>query len=317
MTAAILRLIFFGTGEIACPALQLLAREVDLIISGVVTQPDRPKGRDLHFHPSPIKRLAEHLQLEVLQPNRARDPEFFPLLEARRPDLIVVMAYGQILPAQILSLPRWGALNIHTSLLPKYRGAAPIQWALLEDQRETGVTIMKMDAGLDTGEILSAKKVAIQTDDDYTSLAKKLGEAGAELIVRTIPGYLRGEIVPQAQPAQGVSYARKITKEDGRLSWTEPAATLRNRIRALVPWPGAYCYYPAGAKKVMLKVWKAEVSTENGEPGRLLPAGKSWILVGCSKDSLRLLCLQKEGGRPMTAEQFMAGHPLPVGTVLS
>src|SRR3989442_1238433 len=232
-----LRIVFFGTAELACASLSALLESSAFNVAGVVTQPDRPKGRNLHTQPSPVKVLAAGKPLPLLQPERARNEHFVQTLGAFQPDLIVVVAYGQILPKTLLELPRFGGVNVHASLLPKYRGAAPIQWAILNDERETGVTIMKMDEGLDTGDLLALQATPIAPADNAQTLRNRLGMIGAGLLVKTVPEYIAGTIVPRKQPQAGASYARKITKEDGRLDWTQPARSLWNRVRALVPWP--------------------------------------------------------------------------------
>src|SRR5436190_17928294 len=195
-----LRIIFMGTAELACPSLEILTRESGFEVIAVVTQPDRPKGRELKLQPSPAKQLALRKGLAVLQPERARNEAFVGELKSRRPDLIVVAAYGQILPPAILELPRLGCVNVHASLLPKYRGAAPIQWALLNDESETGVTIMKMDEGLDTGDLLALQSTAITPTDNAQTLHDRLAQIGAGLLVKTVPEYIAGTIVPRKQP---------------------------------------------------------------------------------------------------------------------
>jgi methionyl-tRNA formyltransferase len=316
--AAPLNLVFFGTADLACASLAALARSPDFRVAAVVTQPDRPKGRDLRLQPPPVKREALASRLPVLQPERARSPQFIAELKELRPDLIVVAAYGQILPGGILELPRFGCLNVHASLLPKYRGAAPIQWAILNDERETGITIMKMDAGLDTGDILTQERTPLEADDDAQSLHDRLARMGASLLIATLPDYLSGKIAPQKQPTEGVSYARKITKEDGRLDWARPARALWNQIRAFTPWPGAFTYLPQQVRQPMLKVWKAEVvSAPSGQPGRILQADRSGITVGCGEQGLRLIEVQREGGRRLRAHDFLAGHVLRPGEVLA
>src|SRR5216684_7315072 len=204
-----------GTPELACASLQVLLDDQNFQVAGVVTQPDRPKGRDLKLMPSPVKELALRRGLAVLQPEKARDEKFIESVRKLEPDLIAVTAYGQILPRSLVELPRFGCLNVHTSLLPKYRGAAPIQWAILNDEAETGVTIMKMDAGLDTGDVLAQATTPIAPEDDAPSLHDRLARLGADLLVKTIPDYASGKIVPQPQPVAGATYARKITREDG------------------------------------------------------------------------------------------------------
>jgi len=318
------RIIFMGTAELSCASLEMLARHPQFQIAGVVTQPDRPKGRELKPQPSPVKSLALKLGLPVLQPARARDEKFIAELRELKPDLIVVVAYGQILPQGILDLPRFGCLNVHTSLLPKYRGAAPIQWAIANGDGETGVTIMQMDAGLDTGPIISQAATAILAADDSIALHDRLARLGADLLVQTIPDYVAGKIQPQPQPAEGSTYAAKIKKEDGRIDWSQPASQIWNRLRAFTPWPGAFTFLPEQSpmgrassradatttKLHLLKIWKAEIVEESGGAGEVLSADKTGIVVGCGKGALRILELQREGGRRLTAAEFLAGHAL-------
>jgi methionyl-tRNA formyltransferase len=308
-----LRIIFMGTAELSCPSLRALTSCPAFQVEAVITQPDRPKGRDLAVQPSPVKELALRANLPVLQPERARSPDFLLQLRALHPDLIAVAAYGQILSQELLDLPRFGCLNVHTSLLPKYRGAAPIQWALLNDEPETGVTIMKMDAGLDTGPILTQEKTPIGPEDTSETLHARLAQIGAELLVRTIPDYLAGRLLPQPQPADGVTLAPKIKKLDGRLDWSQPARALWNRIRGLVPWPGAFTFLPAQPQPHVLKIWQAEVVDQAGPPGEILRADKTGIVVGSGAQALRILQLQREGGRRLSTAQFLAGHPLTLG----
>ena len=313
-----LRTVFFGTAGLACPSLSALAQSSGFELAAVVTQPDKPKGRNLTLQPSPVRILATQKGLPVLQPERARSETFFQELAPLRPDLIVVVAYGQILPGQILDLPRFGCLNVHASLLPKYRGAAPIQWAILNDEKETGVTLMKLDPGLDTGDILTRQATPIDADDDAQTLHDRLAAIGAELLLKTIPDYVAGRILPSKQPQESAGYARKLTKEDGRLDWNQPARALWNRVRAFVPWPGAYTFLSAESKPQLLKVWQAEVAGEShGLPGEILEAGKNGIVVACEQQSLRILVLQREGGRRLSARHFLAGHPLTSGQRLS
>jgi len=308
------RLIFMGTAELACASLEALTNDAAFEVVAVVTQPDRPKGRDLKPQPSPVKQRAVKKQLTVFQPARARDAEFIEKLKSYQPDLIVVAAYGQILPPAILELPRFGCVNVHTSLLPKYRGAAPIQWAILNDEPETGVTIMKMDAGMDTGDILSQTSTPIAADDTAATLHDRLARMGATLLVETLPKYMAGKIIARPQPVEGASYARKITKEDGRVDWTQPSRTLWNRLRAFTPWPGAYFFQQTVSPPRLLKIWEATVEARQaGPPGQILSADKSGIVVGCGAQALRILSLQREGGRRLTAEEFLAGNPLRPG----
>jgi len=302
-----------GTAELSCASLEKLARDKSYSVVAVVTQPEKPKGRELKLTPSPVKVLAEKLNVPVLQPPRARDEKFIGELLELNPDLIVVVAYGQILPPAILELPRFGCLNVHTSLLPKYRGAAPIQWAIASGDAETGVTIMKMDAGLDTGPVLSTRRTPILPADDSQLLHDRLAQLGAELLVETIPDYVAGKIQAQPQTLEGSSYAAKIKKEDGKIDWHQPATQIWNRLRAFTPWPGAFTFLQAEPKPQLLKIWKAGVVENHGPTGIVLSADKTGIIVGCGQGALRILELQREGGKRLTAEQFLAGFPLKAG----
>jgi methionyl-tRNA formyltransferase len=311
------RIIFMGTAELACASLRRLCLDPSFRVIAVVTQPDRPKGRELKLQVSPVKAAAVRENLAVLQPERARSEPFVAELKELRPDLIVVAAYGQILPPAVLEVPRLGCVNVHASLLPKYRGAAPIQWAILNDESETGVTIMKMDAGLDTGAVLAQAATPIAPEDDAPSLHDRLARLGADLLVKTIPDYAAGKIIPRPQPVAGATYARKITREDGRLNWPVPARALWNRVRALKPWPGTFTLLPATYKSRLLKIWSAAIDSQLGaEPGKILSADQTGIVVGCGQQALRLLELQLEGGRRLTARQYLAGHDLKPGEKL-
>jgi methionyl-tRNA formyltransferase len=212
-----------------------------------------------------------------------------------------------------LDLPRFGCLNVHTSLLPKYRGAAPIQWAIAHGGQETGVTIMQMDAGLDTGPVLSTRRTPILPADDSQTLHDRLAQLGAKLLIATIPDYVSGKILPQPQPAEGSTYAAKIKKEDGRIDWSQSAAQIWNRLRAFTPWPGAFTFLQLESKPQLLKIWKAEVLEGNGHAGTVLSADKTGIVVACGKDALRILELQREGGKRLTAEQFLSGFSITAG----
>lgn len=302
-----------GTAELSCDSLRGLLESPGFQVVAIVTQPDRPKGRDLKLQPSPVKVLGLTAKLPVLQPERARSEEFLQELRALQPDLIVVAAYGQILPASILTLPRFGCLNVHTSLLPKYRGAAPIQWAILNGDAETGVTIMKMDEGLDTGAIITQAATPIHPEDNAETLHDRLARMGAELLLRTIPDYVAGKLSPHPQPVEGVSYAPKIKKQDGHIDWNQPARAIWNRVRGLMPWPGAFSYLPGLPQPHLLKIWQVEVVARTGPPGEVLKADKSGIVVGCGHEALRILMLQREGGRRLQAHEFLAGHPLLPG----
>jgi methionyl-tRNA formyltransferase len=312
-----LNVIFMGSAGLSCPSLDALIESPGARVQAVVTQPDRPKGRHLRLTPSPVKEAALRRGLAVLQPEKARSPEFFEELRRLGPDLIVVVAYGQILPLSILELPRHGCINVHTSILPKYRGAAPIQWAILNGETETGVTIMKMDQGLDTGPILTQARVRIAVEDNSAALHDKLAVAGAELLVRTIAEYVSGNIVPRPQPSEGASYASKIRKQDGDIVWREPAAVVWNRVRGMTPWPGASAYLHEGGGARRLKILRAEAVEGSGQPGSVLRADQDGIVVACGTGALKVAELQLEGGRPMEARQFLAGHEMAPGYVFA
>jgi methionyl-tRNA formyltransferase len=305
-----------GTPDLAAASLRALLGAPDVVVTGVVSQPDRPKGRDLAMQPSPVKELATQNHLPVLQPLRAREPAFVEALRDLAPDLIAVAAYGQILPAAVLQLPRLGCVNVHTSLLPKYRGASPIQQAILNGDRMTGVTIMRMDAGLDTGDILSQEEVPIHLEDTAETLHDRLAQTGAALLVRTIPDYANGRIQPRPQPAEGASYAPRIRKEDGLIDWGLPAPAIGNRVRAFAPWPGAFTHFTVHGAPHLLKIWKADVVGEKGEPGAVLRADKQGVIVGCGQAALNVRVLQLEGSRRMPAQEFLAGHPMKAGQKL-
>lgn len=305
-----------GTPELAATSLRALIAAKDFQVVAVVTQPDQPKGRGLHLQPSPVKEIAQQAKLPVLQPQRAREESFIEQLRVLQPDLVAVAAYGQILPQAILELPRFGCVNVHTSLLPKYRGAAPIQHALLNGEAETGVTIMKMDAGLDTGDILTQQKTAIHASDNSQILHDRLAEIGAGLLVSTLRDFIAGKIQPRAQPAEGVIYAPKIKKHDGQIDWTQPARAIWNRWRAMVPWPGAFTHLPEETSSHLLKIWEAEVVEGTGDAGTVLHADKKGIVIACGSEALRVLVVQREGSRRMTTGEFLAGHALKAGEKL-
>ena len=308
-----LKVVFMGTADLACSSLRALLTWPGCRVIAVVSQPDKPRGRDLQLVPTPVKQVAETAGVPVLQPVKARLPEFLEQLRQIAPDLVVVAAYGQILPQALLDIPRLGCLNVHTSLLPRHRGAAPIQWAIAEGDAVTGVTIMKMDAGLDTGPVLSTVETEIQPDDDGQSLHDRLARLGGELLVKTIPDYATGLIVPRPQPAEGMTYARKITKDDGRIDWNIPAIANWNRIRAFTPWPGAFTRLPETTERSLLKVFQTSAQEAHGTPGTILSADDSGLLVACGTGSLLIREMQREGGKRLKAGDFLRGFPLTAG----
>ena len=292
-----------GTPQFAVQPLRALAA-AGHEIAGVVTRTDKPAGRGRILAAPPVKRVARDLGIAVYQPRRVRDPEFIELLRKIEPEAIVVAAYGQLLPREILTLPKFGCINIHASLLPAYRGAAPINWAIIRNERETGNTIMLMDEGMDTGAILMQESIPIGPEDTAGALTEKLSSLGAKLITRALPLIAAGKLVPLAQDASKATMAPLLKKGDGLVDWKLPAAEIHNRVRGLSPWPGAYCFLDGK----MVKIIKTEVIDGAGEPGTLYEKDKNTLGAGTGSGILRILSLQPEGGKPMTAGEFMRGH---------
>lgn len=303
-----MRIVFAGTPEFAAQALAaILAAGHDVPL--VLTQPDRPAGRGLILQASPVKQFAEKHGLPLQQPSSLKSEEARrPIIELR-PDIMVVAAYGLILPQAVLDIPRLGCLNIHASLLPRWRGAAPIQRALLAGDAETGVTIMRMDAGLDTGPMLLKESLAIAASDTAGSLHDKLASLGARLIVEALHRLERGELDDEIQPADGVTYAAKLDKAEAVLDWRLPAVQLDRGVRAYNPFPGAAARIDGQA----VKIWSAEPVAAGGEAGRILTVGIDGIVVACGVGALRLTELQKAGGKRLPAADFLRGFPLKPG----
>jgi methionyl-tRNA formyltransferase len=277
----------------------------------VLTQPDRPAGRGQKSSPSPVKRLAHSRGLVLLQPVALKSPEVLDRLRAARPEAMVVAAYGLLVPSPLLEVPRLGALNIHASLLPRWRGAAPIQRALLAGDSETGVSIMQMDAGLDTGPVLACRVIGIEAQDDAGTLHDKLAEAGAEAMAETLERPSRGEVHAVAQPESGVTYAAKIRKDELSLDWARPAVERERKVRALRPAPGATTRLGGEA----VKIWRARVASQSGEPGTVLDAGDA-LLVACGEQALAVEELQRAGGKRLTAADFLRGQRVALGARL-
>lgn len=302
------RIVFMGTPAFAVPSLRACLDVGEVV--AVVTQPDKPQGRGQALGISPVKALALERGLQVLQPLKLKQQNFGEVLRALAPDVAVVTAYGKILPKDVLEAPRLGSLNVHASLLPRWRGAAPIQWAIASGDATTGVCLMKMDEGLDTGPVLACRELPIEPDDTSATLHEKLSELGRRTLVEELPRYLRGELVPTPQPTEGATYAPMIEKEQGALDFTQPAAALERRMRAFTPWPGSFTRL-GGA---LLKVHRAKVRVGRGSPGQVLAADAEGIEVACGEGSLSLLEVQLEGKRRMSAQDFLAGHPLIPGS---
>jgi methionyl-tRNA formyltransferase len=297
-----------GTPEFAVRSLEACLDVGDVV--AVVTQPDKPKGRGQELAISPVKALAQQRGIPVLQPPKIRGTPFHEEIRALRPEVGVVTAYGKILPQELLDAPARGCVNVHASLLPRFRGAAPIQWAIAAGDAKTGVCLMKMDAGLDTGPVIDRRERPIGPEDTSATLHDALSALGGELIRQSLPRYLRGELQPVPQPPEGVVLAPLIKKEDGRLDFARPAAELERRTRAFHPWPGTYT--SLGGKT--LKVVGSRVGQGRGGPGEVLEAGAGGVEVACGEGSLVLLTVQPEGKRAMSAREFLAGHPLQKGS---
>lgn len=297
-----MKIVYMGTPQFAVPPLRALAA-AGHDIAGVVTRIDKPAGRGKVMTPPPVKLAAQQLGIAVFQPKRVRDPEFIGTLKKIAPEAIVVAAYGQILPEDVLTLPKFGCINIHASLLPGYRGAAPINWAIIRGERETGNTIMRMDAGMDTGAILMQERIPIDPHDTAGALTEKLSALGATLITRTLPLIASGQLAPVPQDGSKATLAPLLKKEDGRIDWTLSANDIHNRVRGLSPWPGAFSFL--GDK--MIKIITSEVVEGSGEPG--MPYENEGALnIGCGSGMLRVLSLQPEGKKVMSAAEFLRGH---------
>jgi methionyl-tRNA formyltransferase len=300
-----MRLIFAGTPEFAALALRAII-DAGHDVSLVLTQPDRPAGRGMALHASAVKQLALSAGIEVFQPLSLKDAAAQERVLAVEADIMVVAAYGLILPQVVLDMPRFGCINIHASLLPRWRGAAPIQRAILAGDRETGVCIMQMEAGLDTGPVLLSAALPIAADDTSALLHDKLAVLGAQLIVDAL-GHL--PLPTKPQPDAGLTYAAKIEKSEAALDWRRPAGELMRCIRAFDPFPGAFSSLDGSS----IKVWGANEARAQGEPGLILAVDKRGIVVACGEGALCLTELQKAGGKRLSAQQFLAGTPIRVG----
>lgn len=313
MTTAPYTIIFMGTPQFAVPALQALIDGPDQV-AAVVTQPDRPRGRGRKPKPPPVKELALDHGIDVLQPTRIKTGEFHDQLRAYNPDLIVVAAYGRILPASILELPPLGAINVHGSLLPKYRGAAPIQWAILRGETETGITIMQMDAGMDTGDMLLQGALPIAEDDTSATLLPKMAALGGELLATALARLHEGNLPPQRQDEALATMAPPITKEQGVIDWQQDARVIGCQIRGLDPWPTAHTTWNGKRLKLFRpKVAAAPPDKPDAEPGTVLAADKNGVLIACGSDCLLVGELQKDGSRRLDAASFLCGARLRPG----
>lgn len=309
-----MRIVYMGTPDFAVNPLRALA-EAGYEVVGVVTQPDKPKGRGKTMMSTPVKEEALKHGYPVYQPVKVREPEFMETLKALKPDIIVVAAFGQIIPGSILELPKFGCINIHASLLPKYRGAAPIQQAVIDGEKESGVTIMKMGTGLDTGDMISKIVVPITPSETGGSLFDKLAEAGAKLLIKTLPHIFDGTAVYEKQPEESPTpYAGMITKQMGKIDFSKSAKELERLVRGLNPWPSAFTFWNGKT----LKVWESSVAEDTDasglEPGTVVKTNKNGIYVACGQGVLVLSQVQLEGKKRMDADAFLRGCKIDAGS---
>jgi methionyl-tRNA formyltransferase len=312
-----MRIVFMGTGDIGVPSLRMLLSAPEHQVVAAVTQPDKPVGRKQELHASAIKKLALEHGVPVLQPERMRRPEAIAGLRAFAPELVVVMAYGQILPREVLELPSIACLNLHASLLPRHRGAAPIQAVIEAGDRETGITVMYMAEGLDTGDILLTRSLPIRRRETGGTLHDRLALLAPEALAEALPLLAEGRAPRTPQEEAHATYAPKLTRQHGEIRWSAAATEIDRKIRALNPWPSAFTMVPSadGARK--LKVFGCIVHRrESGPPGEVLRADRHGLLVAAGEGSVLLRDVQLEGKRRMGAGEFLRGHPVPAGAVL-
>lgn len=302
-----MRIIFMGSAGFACPCLETLLSSPGDEVVAVVTQPDRPKGRNLEVSSCPVKQYLGARQIPVLSPENVNTSESVALLRDLRPHLIVVVAYGQILKSGILSLPPLGCINVHGSLLPKYRGAAPIQWAVANGDSVSGITTMYVNERMDAGDMILKREVVIDPLDTGGSLHDKLARVGADLLGETIALIRNGPVSRSPQDESAATMAPKLKKSDGRIDWYLPASTIHNHVRAFNPWPGSSCTLPGEAKNT-IKVLATRVEPGQGIPGTLIEASGDGPLIQTSDQAIRLLEVQPEGRKPMTGAAFLRGH---------
>lgn len=315
-----IRVVFMGSAELACPTLEALLSLPGVEVVGVVTQPDRPKGRSLRMCACATKVLAAGSDTTVLTPQRVNAQESLASIRALAPDLIVVVAYGQILRAELLGLPPLGCINVHGSLLPKYRGAAPIQWAVARGERESGVTVMYMNAGMDEGDMILKRSIPIGPDETAGSLHDRLAKTGASALVAVVEMLQSGQSLPrEAQNPDDATYAPKLSRRDGAIDWSMPSHEIRNRIRGFNPWPACHCVLPdmGDGKGRRLKVLAADFERETGRPGEVLDVSGCGPLVATGDGALRLVEVQPEGGKVMRGDAYLRGHSVAVGDVLT
>ena len=308
-----MKVIFMGTPDFAVPCLEALIRDNYEVVA-VFTQPDKPKGRGKKLMMPPVKELAVAEGIPVYQPSTLKSPESFELIEKLSPDIIIVVAYGHILPKSILDLPPFGCINVHASLLPKYRGAAPINWAIINGEDKTGITTMYMDVGLDTGDMILAEELIIGEDETAQELHDRMSQLGSELLIKTLGFIETGNVVRIQQVHEDSSYAPMMTKELGRIDWSNAASEIKNLIRGTFPWPTAYTTY----KGETMKIFKCriKITNEAHESGRIIQITKDELYIGTGKGIIVIQELQFSGGKRLTVKDFLVGNQLEEGVIL-
>jgi len=307
-----MKIVFMGTPGFAVPSLNALIESEDEVV-GVVTKTDKPQGRGQRIESPPIKILSQQYGIPILQPEKLKTEEFFNELKSFNPDLICVTAYGKILPKNILELPPRGGINVHASLLPKYRGAAPINWAIINGEKNTGITTMLMDEGMDTGDILLQEEMPIDEEDTGETLSEKLSHIGAELLIQTIKLLKENKLSPIPQDHSKATYASMLKKEDGLIDWSKSAQEIRNSIRGTLPWPGAYTFLEGKN----LKIYRAIVSLGQGKPGLVIISTRGTLRVATGAGAIDIHELQIEGGKRLPIEAFLSGRKIKEGIILS
>jgi methionyl-tRNA formyltransferase len=309
-----MKVVFMGTPDFAVPTLERLIEKHE--VAAVLTQPDKPKGRGQKMQYTPVKEVAANFNIPTYQPvNLKIDEECKRALYDINPDVIVVVAYGQILSKEILGIPKYGCINVHASLLPELRGAAPINWSIIRGNKKTGITTMKMDVGLDTGDMLLKKEVAINDSETAGELHDKLMTLGADLLIDTLDRIEAGNVTTEAQNHDLSSYAPMLTKELGHIDWSKDSNAVHNLIRGVTPWPGAYSYY----NNTIIKIWDAEKSSSKDckSSGEIIEVSKDGIRVACGKGSILITELQEVGGKRMRVSSYLNGHTINIGEILS
>ncbi len=305
-----MRIVFMGTPDFAATVLEGIYK-AGHEVCGVISQPDKPKNRGMHLEPTAVKKCAQELGLSVFQPETLRDGAILSYLEEKNPEIIVVVAYGKLLPAYVLEYPKYGCINMHASLLPKYRGAAPIQWSILCGDDKTGVTSMYMEKGLDTGDMIFREEVDIEKEDTAATLHDKLADCASRIAVKTLSAILGGNAPREKQNDAKASYAQRLTKEMGEIDWEDSTKKILDKIRGLFPWPGAYSYKDGQ----LLKIISAKKAEQNGAPGEIL-GSRGRLIVATGDGAIEITELQPAGKKKMTASAYLAGNPISQGTKL-